>query len=131
MAAVNSRRVALGALAGGVVWTVWSMAVNNLVLGGRYAWAQEKGLMLKEPRYLFLVGWILALFAMAYAIAWLYASAPGSRPTGPPSTGARSAVRSPSGGWSTSGSGRSSPPSWRAGSTGIKGARGSRGRPPR
>ena len=83
MAAVNSHRVALGALAGGVVWTVWSMAVNNLVLGGRYAWAQEKGLLLKEPRYPFLAGWILALFAMAYAIAWLYASARATRGAGP------------------------------------------------
>ena len=32
MAAVNTRRVLLGALAGGVVWNIWSIIVNTAVL---------------------------------------------------------------------------------------------------
>ena len=35
MAAVNTRRVALGAAVGGVVWTIWSMLINVFVLGSR------------------------------------------------------------------------------------------------
>jgi hypothetical protein len=84
MAAVNSRRVALGAVVAGVVWTVWTMVVNTLILGGRYAWAQEQGILAKAPRYpYFLPVWIVALFAISFGIAWLYASARATRGAGP------------------------------------------------
>jgi hypothetical protein len=80
MAAVNSRRVLIGALAGGVVWTIWSMIVNVAVLGQRYAAAQKAGLLLAKPRYPFFLGyWIITLFVVSYILAWLYASVRATR----------------------------------------------------
>ena len=75
MAVVNSKRVWIGALAGGAVWTVWSFAVGMLVIGQeRYAAAQQAGVFLSQPRYpYFPLVWIAALFAMSYGGAWLYA----------------------------------------------------------
>ena len=76
MAAINGRRVLWGALAGGVVRTIWSMVVNLVVLVPLYAAAQQSGAMRAQPRYPFFVGqWIVMLFVLAYIIAWLYASA--------------------------------------------------------
>jgi hypothetical protein len=81
---VNSRRVALGAIAGGVVWTIWSVVVNVAILGSHYAEAQNAGLMLKQPRYpWFLVYWIVTLFLLSYVVAWLYASVRATRGRGP------------------------------------------------
>jgi hypothetical protein len=37
MATVNTRRVILGAVAGGVVWSIWSTIVNLVILEPRYA----------------------------------------------------------------------------------------------
>jgi hypothetical protein len=83
MAAVNSRRVLLGALAGGVVWNLWSICLYFAVLGKRYAAEQEAGHFLKQPRYsLFPVYWIVLLFVLAYIVAWLYASARATRGAG-------------------------------------------------
>lgn len=80
MAAVNNRRVFLGALAGGVVWVIWSVVVNMAVLAPRYAAAQQAGLFLKQPRYsAFPVVWIVTLFLLSYIGAWLYASARATR----------------------------------------------------
>jgi hypothetical protein len=76
MAAINMRRVALGAVAGGVVWVLWSMLINRVLLAHRYTAAQEAGLLLKAPRYSFFIGyWIVTLFLVSYILAWLYASA--------------------------------------------------------
>jgi len=86
MAAVNSRRVLWGALAGGVVWNVWSVIVNAAVLSARYQAAQKAGAFLKQPRYpypLFIGVWIVMLFVLAFVVAWLYASARASRGAGP------------------------------------------------
>ena len=84
MAAVNTRRVLVGALAGGVVWFVWSTLINFLVLRQRYEAAQQAGVFLKEPRYPFFVGaWIVILFVLAYIVAWLYASLRATRGPGP------------------------------------------------
>lgn len=84
MAAVNTRRVVLGAIAGGVVWTVWSMVVNVVVLGSKYAAAQQSGELLKQPRYAFFLGyWIITLFLLSYVLAWLYASVRSTRGAGP------------------------------------------------
>jgi hypothetical protein len=83
MAAVNSRRVLLGAPAGGVVWNLWSMCIYFGVLAKRYAAEQEAGYFLKQPRYpLFTVYWIVLLFVLAYIVAWLYASARATRGAG-------------------------------------------------
>jgi hypothetical protein len=84
MAAVNTRRVALGTIVGGVVWTIWSTVVNMVILGPRYAIAQEAGRLLKQPRYPFFIGyWIITLFLLAYVVAWLYASVRATRGAGP------------------------------------------------
>jgi hypothetical protein len=75
MAAINNRRVLWGALAGGVVWNIWSVIVNMVALRGRYEAAQQAGTFLKQPRYPFFVGQcIIVLFVLAYIVAWLYAS---------------------------------------------------------
>src|SRR5208337_2518970 len=86
MATVNTRRVALGALAGGLVWSIWSTIVNLVILEPRYALAQAAGTMLKQPRYpypLFLVYWFVTIFLLAYVIAWLYSSVRATRGAGP------------------------------------------------
>jgi hypothetical protein len=84
MAAVNTRRVALGALAGGVVWCIWSTIVNLVILAPRYAAAQASGHMLKQPRYpLFVVYWFITMFLLAYVVAWLYSSVRATRGAGP------------------------------------------------
>lgn len=84
MAAVNTRRVWLGALAGWVVWAIWSSVINLVVLVPRYAAAQKAGTMLVQPRYpFFVVGWFVVLFVLALAAAWLYAGARATRGAGP------------------------------------------------
>lgn len=75
MAAVNTRRVLLGAVAGGVVWTIWTMIVNVAVLGPSYEAAQQAGHLLKDPRYpYFLPVWILTVFALSLVGARIYAA---------------------------------------------------------
>ncbi len=84
MAAVNTRRIALGAVAGGVVWLIWDTAINVAVLGSKYAAAQQAGLFLKLPRYPFFVGyWIVTIFLLSYILAWLYASVRATQGAGP------------------------------------------------
>jgi hypothetical protein len=84
MAAVNGRRILYGALAGGVLWTIWSLCINVVILRERYAAAQQSGLMLASPRYSFFVPlWIIVLFVLAYIIAWLYASVRATQGAGP------------------------------------------------
>jgi MFS family permease len=74
MAAVNRKRVFLGALAGGAVWSVWGVALNLLFLEKHYMAGQQAGLFLQEPRYPFFAGqWILTLFICAFFLASLYA----------------------------------------------------------
>jgi len=84
MAAVNTRRVALGAVAGGVVWTIWTIVINNVVLPSHYAQAQADKLMRVDPHYpLFPVYWVITLFLLAYVLAWFYASVRAIRGAGP------------------------------------------------
>lgn len=85
MATINRARVWLGAGVGFAVWAIWSGVVNIALLGEeRYQAAQEAGLLLKEPRYpYFIVIWLLSLFVLSYAIAWLYASVRATRGAGP------------------------------------------------
>lgn len=73
MAAVNRGRVLLGAVAGGVVWNLWSIFLNVVFLGKYYAEGQQKGFFLQEPRYSFFAGqWVLLLFLCAFCMASLY-----------------------------------------------------------
>ena len=71
---LNTSRIWLGGLAGGVAWTIWSAALGMTVLGPRYPAMQAAGLFLKESRYPFFAGqWILTLFVIAILLAHLYA----------------------------------------------------------
>mgnify|MGYP001071841119 CR=1 FL=1 len=84
MAGMNTRRVLLGAVAGGAVWTLWTMVINVAVLSSQYAAAQQAGHLLKEPRYpLFLVYWIITLFLVSFVLAWLYAGVRATCGAGP------------------------------------------------
>ena len=75
MAPVNTKRVALGTIVGGVVWTMWSIVVNTVILGSNYAAAQASGQLLPQPRYaLFLAYWIVTLFLLSYILTWVYVS---------------------------------------------------------
>ena len=75
MAAVNTRRVALGVVVGGVVWGIWSAVVNAVILSPQYLAAYASGQLLKEPRYpLFLVYWFVMLFLFTYILLWIYLS---------------------------------------------------------
>ncbi|MBZ5564169.1 MAG: hypothetical protein LAP13_17320 [Acidobacteriia bacterium] len=75
MARANARRVALGTVAGGIVWSIWSMLVNALILSARYQAAENSGQLLKQPRYpLFLLYWFVTLFLLTYILTWIYVS---------------------------------------------------------
>jgi hypothetical protein len=75
MAAVNKKRVWLGTLVGGVVWTAWSFFLNTVILGPRYAADMDAGTILKQPRYPFFLGyWIITLFVLTYILIWIYVS---------------------------------------------------------
>jgi hypothetical protein len=75
MAAISIRRVALGTLAGGVVWSIWSTVINLVWLQPRYAAAQSAGWLLAAPRYpLFIPYWFILLFVLTYILTWAYVS---------------------------------------------------------
>ncbi|HEV2491973.1 MAG TPA: hypothetical protein VG204_02760 [Terriglobia bacterium] len=81
---INTRRVMLGGLAGGVVWSIWTIAVNLGILMSKYTAAGQAGLILQQPRYsLFVAYWIITMFLLSYVVAWLYASARATRGAGP------------------------------------------------
>lgn len=84
MAAINKRRVLIGALAGTVIWIAWSMVVEQGVLSKRYPAAQAAGLLLQNPRYsFFFFLWIVTLFLVSYVLAWLYANLRQTQGPGP------------------------------------------------
>lgn len=84
MASVSCKRVWLGALAGGIVWILWSGIVNMVILADRYAEAQETGRFLAEGRYgFFLPVYFVSLILAAYVLAWLYAGVRGTFGPGP------------------------------------------------
>ena len=84
MAAINQKRVWLGAVVACIVWTVWSMAINVGLIGARYQEAQQAKLLLDPPRYpLFYGQWIVVLFILSVIIAWLYASVRSTQGPGP------------------------------------------------
>jgi hypothetical protein len=85
MAAINSKRLWIGALVGGLAWTIWGLAVMMLLIGpGGYEPAQRAGVFLSQPRYpYFPLVWILSLVAISYAGAWFYARLRGVMGPGP------------------------------------------------
>lgn len=75
MAGISLRRVALGTLAGGVVWGIWSTIINMVILAPKYAAAQKAGWFLAQPRYpLFIAYWFVLLFVLTYILTWAYVS---------------------------------------------------------
>jgi hypothetical protein len=84
MFTVGLRRVALGTLAGGVVWGIWSTLINLLFLMPKYDFAQKHQLLLSQPRYpLFVVYWYVTLFVLTYILTWVYVSARATLGPGP------------------------------------------------
>ena len=80
---LNTARVWLGGIAGGVVWTAWGFFVG-LRQAPLYEAMQKQGLFLKEPRYpLFTPIWIVLIFVMSILIAHLYAWARATAGPGP------------------------------------------------
>jgi len=84
MITVGLRRVALGTLAGGVVWGIWSTIINMVILPSKYQFAQAHQTLLPQPRYpLFVVYWFLTLFLLTYILTWVYVSARATLGPGP------------------------------------------------
>ncbi len=84
MAAINTRRVILGGVVGGVIWTIWSTAVNLGILMSHFTAEGAAGHILKQPRYsLFVPYWFVTLFALSFILAWLYASVRATLGAGP------------------------------------------------
>src|SRR5580658_6035738 len=80
---LNTARVWLGGVAGGVVWIAWGFVVG-MRQAPLYEAIQKQGLFLKEPRYsLFTPLWILLIFVMSILIARLYAWARATAGPGP------------------------------------------------
>ena len=91
MAGVNRRRIWLGALVGGIVFFIWSMVLEfglSAVLVGRVRMdiSMNNGWFLREPRvpiWLFFAVWVVSLFIIAYALAWIYAAMRATAGAGP------------------------------------------------
>jgi len=80
---LNTARVWLGGIVGGVVWTVWSYLIGMKV-GPLYGAMQNAGLFLKVSRYPYFAGqWILLLFVMSILLAYLYALSRATSGAGP------------------------------------------------
>ncbi len=70
---LNGRRIWIGGFVGGVVWVIWSFAMNMITMR-HYMDMQTAGLFLKQPRYpAFTLQWIVMLFVLAIIMAHLYA----------------------------------------------------------
>jgi len=91
VAAINSRRVWLGTLVGGLVFFAWSMLLEIVLLPlavgkARLDIAMNNGWFLATPRLpagLFLVVWTVSLFVIAYGLSWAYAHLRASAGPGP------------------------------------------------
>jgi hypothetical protein len=80
---LNTTRVWLGGIAGGVVWSAWS-AFIDMRQRPLYAAMQKQGLFLRQSRYPFFVGhWILLIFVTSILIAHLYAWSRATAGAGP------------------------------------------------
>jgi hypothetical protein len=72
---MNTRRIVLGGIAGGVALFVYEALLHNLVLGARYELLQGAGILKKEPRVPFYMGAMaLVDLAVGIGLAWLYAA---------------------------------------------------------
>lgn len=83
---VNGKRVLIGTLAGGVVWSVWTSIVTMKILIPTYMAEERMGHVLAQPRYglpIFFASWFLIIFLVSGIGAWLYAIARISLGVGP------------------------------------------------
>ncbi len=81
---LNTKRIVLGGILGGLCWNIWSTAINMAVLGKYYQAEQAAGHFLAQPRYgFFLGGWIVLLFLLSIGLAWIYAAARDTLGPGP------------------------------------------------
>jgi len=83
---MNSKRILIGALAGGVAWSVWSTIVNMGILKSAYMAEGSAGHILSQPRYglpAFLITWFVTIFLLSGVAALLYAAARASWGAGP------------------------------------------------
>jgi len=81
---INTKRVIVGGILGGVVWGLWSMIINMTMLAKRYEEAQAVGEFLAKPRYpAFLLWYILILIVLSMGLAWLYAVSRATLSPGP------------------------------------------------
>jgi len=86
MAGVNTRRVWIGGVTGGIVWLVWAIIVNFAFLMPLYEAAMSNGTMLteQEMRYsFFMIVWMVQFPALGVLLAALYAGVRGSWGPGP------------------------------------------------
>src|SRR5271166_3847988 len=80
---LNTARVWLGGIAGGLAWNAWSFLIN-MRLAPLYAFTQTRGLFLKDPRYPFFTAeWILLIFVLSILVAYLYAWSRATAGAGP------------------------------------------------
>ena len=83
---MNTKRVLIGAVAGGVTWLIWSCIVHMGILATAYTSEEAAGALFKEPRYgfaFFFASWVIVIFLLAGVAAWLYAATRGSLGAGP------------------------------------------------
>jgi hypothetical protein len=74
MTGINWKKVWLAAIVGGVVWTIWSWIVGQIILGEAYSSAMQAGQFLTRPRYpYFAEQWTLILFLLSLTICWFWA----------------------------------------------------------
>ena len=76
MSRINSKRVWIGGLVGGVVWLVWAIIINFGLLMPKYEAAMKAGTMLTEEqmRYpFFMIVWMLQFLVFGVLLAALYA----------------------------------------------------------
>jgi hypothetical protein len=80
---LNTTRVWLGGIVGGVVWSAWGFFIQTRQTPF-YEAMQKQGLFLKEPRYSFFTPlWILLIFMMSVLVAYLYAWSRATAGAGP------------------------------------------------
>ena len=74
MSNVNGKRVLVGALAGGVAWSVWTSLISMEILNSTYMSEENAGHLLTQPRYgiaAFFASWFLTIFLLSGMGAWL------------------------------------------------------------
>jgi hypothetical protein len=80
---LNTMRIWLGGIAGGVGWLAWSFVIGYKE-APFYEAMQKQGLFLKQPRYsLFAAVWVLLIFVISILLAHLYAWSRGTAGAGP------------------------------------------------